>query len=67
VVRLPGILSGSGYDDARNPVLYPDGSLRLKVGVVMFAPDDKRFEWFHDEFSENTLPFTIVANRPQGI
>ena len=26
VVRLPGILSGSGYEDARNPVLYPDGS-----------------------------------------
>ena len=59
VVRLPGIFSGSGYQDARNPVLYPDPDVRLKVGVTMFAPGDMRFEASHTEASENTLPIKI--------
>jgi hypothetical protein len=62
VVRLPGIFSGSGYQDARNPVLYPDRDMRLKVGVSMFAPGDVRFEVFHTEPSEHTLPIKIVRS-----
>ena len=62
VVRLPGIFSGSGYQDARNPVLYPDRDMRLKVGLSMFAPGDVRFEVFHTEPSDNALPIKILRS-----
>lgn len=63
VVRLPGILSGSGFVDARNPVLLPTTNMQAKVGMSVFAPGDRWFKDFHEEYSENTLPITIVGGQ----
>jgi hypothetical protein len=64
VVRLSGILSGNGYQDGRNPVLYPAPTMPLRVGIIVFAPGDPLFERFHAEVSENALPLTILPPLP---
>ena len=61
IVRLPGTFSGSGFQDARNPILYPEANMRAKVGLSLYSPGDVRFNEFHEEFSENTLPIIIAA------
>jgi len=60
VVRLWGGFSGSGFQDASNPVLFPVPGLRLKVGFVMYAPGDPRFKFAPEEFSQNSLPTTLL-------
>jgi hypothetical protein len=62
VVRLPGIFSGGGHQDARNPVLYPDSDMRIRVDVSVFSPDEKDFN-FHTA-SGTTLPITFLASAP---
>jgi hypothetical protein len=60
VVRLWGVFSGSGFQDASNPVLFPVPGLRLKVGFVMYAPGDSRFKFAPEEFSQNSLPIRLL-------
>jgi hypothetical protein len=62
IVRLPGIFSGGGYQDARNPVLYPDSDRRITVDVAVFSPDERDFN-FHTT-SGHTLPITMLATAP---
>lgn len=64
VVRLWGVFSGSGFQDTSNPVLFPVPGLRLKVGLVMYAPGDSGFKYAHEEFSQNTLPITVLPPVP---
>jgi hypothetical protein len=61
VVRLPGIFSKSGYQDARNPILYPDSSLQVKIEFDLYSPEDERFTPTSYVFSDNTVPIAIVA------
>jgi hypothetical protein len=60
-LRLPAVLTGSGFEDFRNPVLFPDPDSRLRVGMTVYAPDEKRFTDAHEEFSGNSVPITILA------
>jgi hypothetical protein len=64
VVRMAGIFSGSGYQDARNPVLYPTPGLQIGVAISMFAPGDEMFRLSEDAPSENTLPITMTIPLP---
>ena len=56
--RLPAMLSGNGYQDERNPILYPAPGLRIAIEMWLFAPDDERFRC-RFEPSVNSLPITI--------
>jgi hypothetical protein len=56
--RVPAMLSGSGFQDERNPILYPAPGLRIAVAMWLFAPDDERFRC-RFEPSVNTLPVAI--------
>ena len=60
-VRLAAVLSGSGYQDDRNPILHPAAGADARVGMVVYAPDDERFRMFHQASSE-TLALSIVPS-----
>jgi hypothetical protein len=59
VVRLPCTLTRSGYQDARNPILYPDHSLQAKISLHMHSPEDERFTFNNYQVSENTVSLTV--------
>jgi hypothetical protein len=56
--RLPGMLSTSGYQDERNPILYPAPGLQIATEMWLFAPDEERFRCRFDR-SANSLPIAI--------
>ena len=56
--RLPAMLSGNGYQDERNPILYAAPGLRIATEMWLFAPGDERFRC-RFEPSVNSLPITI--------
>jgi hypothetical protein len=57
-LRLPAMLSGNGYQDARNPILYPAPGLRIATEMWLFAPGDERFRCRFGH-SVNSLPIAI--------
>ena len=61
---MPAVLTGSGQQDATNPILNPSVRVQAKVGVRVYAPDDPRFGSMNEQFSENTLPVQIVRTIP---
>jgi hypothetical protein len=61
VVRMAGIFSGSGYQDSRNPMLYPTPDLQIAVAISMFAPSDEMFRLSEIAYSENTLPIRMIG------
>ena len=56
--RLPAMLSGNGYQDERNPILYPAPGMRIATEMWLFAPDEERFRCRFAS-SANSLPIAI--------
>ena len=52
------MLSGNGYQDERNPILFPAPGLRIATEMWLFAPDEERFRCRFAS-SANSLPIAI--------